>query len=609
MAAGADNAHRVFLVSLDGMSWQALQHDPATAPLKVLREMLQRGAHAEGMTAHFPSTTSNSHAALWTGAWGDVNGITTNSMPIAPRAAHTAFERLSGFYGTGLRAEPVWLTAARQGVPTVSFEATQSHPFLPDVVGTDPNVPLTIVNGYQTRQMAPELFLHRKDVKDERCEGAMPMSRRAPLCFAWQAGPVTMHGVLFARGSGYDAMAVSASGRTVTAQLAATESTSPEKRPLARFVSPGLYLASVPDSSPAVVYFRLFEATADGSDFFLYQTAIRELAVFRGGKADAAAVEEMLRATGGFLANGPSHPLNDPPFELGTPLWKGGNGTAERRYLEIAELLIRQDIVRAQWLVSRYQPRFFVGYLPQPDEFDHSWKGLASDPRYAPLRALGYALVNRGIAAFRQLAGPRDDLLFTSDHGMTGIDHYVRINAALEQAGLLRFDAQGKIDGAHTQAVHLNNCVLLNTADWKGGIVPLSDRAAVLAKAEAALAAVRDAETGRAPITHFYDSAADKARFGIGGENGADFCFDFAPGYTSSDAAGKELVFRPEPARGVHGLAPERPEMQAILIGEGPGLPRGAAWTGVRSIDLAPLVAHLLGIQPPKQATGKSPLP
>jgi len=63
-----------------------------------------------------------------------------------------------------------------------------------------------------------------------------------------------------------------------------------------------------------------------------------------------------------------------------------------------------------------------------------------------------------------------------------------------------------------------------------------------------------------------------------------------------------------EPARGMHGYLPGRPEMGAIFYALGRGIPRGRALGEVRAIDVAATVSRLLGIDPPLQSEGK-PIP
>ena len=107
---------RVFLISLDGLGYEAFHSDPAASELTAVRKIAAEGVEARGMTSHFPSTTANGHAAIWTGMWGDRNGISGNSMPALKRAEHTFLERVNGYRSDALRGQPLWVTAASSGL-------------------------------------------------------------------------------------------------------------------------------------------------------------------------------------------------------------------------------------------------------------------------------------------------------------------------------------------------------------------------------------------------------------------------------------------------------------------------------------------------------------
>ena len=56
---------------------------------------------------------------------------------------------------------------------------------------------------------------------------------------------------------------------------------------------------------------------------------------------------------------------------------------------------------------------------------------------------------------------------------------------------------------------------------------------------------------------------------------------------------------------GVHGYAPDHPDMAAIFYAMGRGIPAGARIDRVRAIDIAPTVSRLLGIDPPRHSEGR----
>ena len=55
---------------------------------------------------------------------------------------------------------------------------------------------------------------------------------------------------------------------------------------------------------------------------------------------------------------------------------------------------------------------------------------------------------------------------------------------------------------------------------------------------------------------------------------------------------------------GMHGYAPDHPDMGGILLALGRGVPAGTRLPAVRMIDVAPTVAKLLDIEPPEHSEG-----
>ena len=59
---------------------------------------------------------------------------------------------------------------------------------------------------------------------------------------------------------------------------------------------------------------------------------------------------------------------------------------------------------------------------------------------------------------------------------------------------------------------------------------------------------------------------------------------------------------------GMHGYLPEHPDMHAVFFALGRGIPAGSRPESVSTLDVAPTVTELLGIEPPRDAAGK-PIP
>jgi hypothetical protein len=541
-------AQRLVLVSFDGLGAQTFFEDPVAEELAVLKETARRGAAASGVQPAFPSTTANSHAALWTGCYGDVNHITANAPPLLPRAEHTAAERGNGFRAEQLAAETFWVAAARAGIPSVAHQPTQGYPLTR--FNSAPGA--VVVNGYQTKLLAPHALW--TPAAGRRMPDGSYLFEHGPATFRVIPGKKSVR-VMLASGK-----------RQVNVPYAPVETEPPRRRALARRFSEPLVLDS---PAPAALYFRLFELGDNG--FRLYVTPWHEL-------GSSVPLGRIFQEAGGFIGNGPTALLDKRLI-------------SEAEYLEGMELVIRQMTRHALWLERKFRPRLMQSYLPFPDEVDHMWlpAARAGDAQAREWRRWAYIAINRGAAEFARLAGGKQDyLLWVSDHGMAPVSRLVSVPAALRQAGL---------DG---RAVYLYHSILVNTTEWKGGAVPVSGRAQVVEEAHRALAAVPG-------IAAFFTPEQDGDRYGIGGPAGGDLYFDFAPGYGASAREADSVAADVRP-RGMHGFLPSRRDMQAILVMRGPRIAPGTQLGEIRIIDIAPLVAELLGFPAPPTFRGRAPL-
>ncbi|PYS96895.1 MAG: hypothetical protein DMF50_03000 [Acidobacteria bacterium] len=111
-------ADTVVLVSVDGMRWDY----PARAGASTLERMARQGASAGGLVPCFPSSTFPAHATLATGVFPDRHGILNNEFLDRERGDYRRDDDPSW-----LLAEPLWVTAERQGVRTAVFHWVLSY--------------------------------------------------------------------------------------------------------------------------------------------------------------------------------------------------------------------------------------------------------------------------------------------------------------------------------------------------------------------------------------------------------------------------------------------------------------------------------------------------
>jgi predicted AlkP superfamily phosphohydrolase/phosphomutase len=184
----------------------------------------------------------------------------------------------------------------------------------------------------------------------------------------------------------------------------------------------------------------------------------------------------------------------------------------------------------------------------------------------------------------------------------------VSLNIILEKAGLLAQTADHHIDLARTRICAppwSSYFLVINGTDRKQGIVPPSDREAVLRAATEALLAATDPLTGRHFVTGVF-RPDQTVGLGIGGPSAGDLYFDLTPGYEPTNQLTSDALWTwPSPiGSGAHGFWSLRAKMQAICFIGGAGVAPGLRLPGMRAIDFAPTLSLLLGIPAPRDARG-----
>jgi predicted AlkP superfamily pyrophosphatase or phosphodiesterase len=99
------------------LSWDGMRHDfPDRGEYPGLARMARDGARAAGLVPVYPSNTFPGHVSLATGTWPDRHGIVDNHF-----LARTRGEYRYEADADWLLAEPLWIAAERQGVPTATY--------------------------------------------------------------------------------------------------------------------------------------------------------------------------------------------------------------------------------------------------------------------------------------------------------------------------------------------------------------------------------------------------------------------------------------------------------------------------------------------------------
>jgi len=615
----AQPAHppKLVLISWDGAADWVVDRLLTEGQMPNLAALARRGATADHSLSTFPSKTAVAHATLWTGAWPGTTGITANRVPRSPAGEHTLLDNQRGFSSLALQAEPLYATAARAGRRVVLLSATHSHPAAPylealrrDQVSADH---LLTFSGFEHliapgRMFGPQAL----GVKSDDWEN-LPPHQGVPLELAFQLGDSTFYGLVYDSledpRAGLDRLLLRQGTRGTEAIAQAVLQPRPASDPPSGW-SPAFRIRQ--GDLQGGTFFRLFELAADGSRFALYQW---ETSGLRGAHSQQD-LEDYLGAYPAF---------HDDAFrryhrgQFGTPIPDGGDGTAEERLLEIVAHDTLQLTAGTRFGLTHWQPDLLWHYSPMGDSAGHTWMGIldAASPRHDP--ALAERLWPFYARVFQHLDAWLGDVLqqvddntlvaLVSDHGMEGSGQVVNTNHILEQAGLLVRGPGGRIDLERTKILgaEASFYLRLNTRSRKGGMVAPEERPAVLQQARRALLEAVDPRTG-----HWLFSRVllreELAAWGLDHGNAGDLYLDPMPGFypTPQRSVWTTQAF-PNAAwgAGTHGFRPVRRKMHAIFYLMGPGVLPGVKTPPTRHLDIAPTLAHLLGLPAPAQSQGK----
>lgn len=242
----------------------------------------------------------------------------------------------------------------------------------------------------------------------------------------------------------------------------------------------------------------------------------------------------------------------------------------------------------AQALLEMKRPDFSTIYLTALDHNQHIF-GPGTQQAKDVLKTLDTTL-GEIIQTARQV-NPKTVIFVVSDHGFAQVNHDVNLMGAFLQNGLIQYDAVSKKVTGWTA-----------TPWYSGGSAAImmkdpSDKA-TYDKVKAVLEQLRsNPELGIAAV---YEKPLIRQ---MGANPLAQFWVDFKLGYEMGTDPSAPLV-SPSKNKGMHGYSPTNPEMHATLIVSKPKKNSSTNLGTVDMRDIAPTIAHVLGV-PFKNTEGK----
>jgi predicted AlkP superfamily phosphohydrolase/phosphomutase len=625
------------LISFDGAQPGVIERLLKTGKLARnggFAKLISEGTKAEGMTMILPTVTATNHIALATGAYVEQTNIPANTFHDTEVGITTT---TSGF-GAPIGAETLWEAAKRQGkkVITIAFAGADGRG---DDRRGDKTLGFGVVDAFSViKSMNGSHF--DSDVGAGWNLGAQRCEFRKG-----NIGAVTANQVFFSSQS---------LGRVDVNVLACDSISDGQERYDTLFFDFDKDLANgfiaalrqgesapfaLPLTVPADAAFPDFARGQVGSWVKLLALAadLSTVRIYLGNMVHNVGypqsfIDEIDKSIGFW-------PAEPDFFNL-----ERGN-IDEETYMEQLERLA--DYLKNAMLLAIRNHKFdlLMGYQVQTDEAGHefslvdprqqSFEDTAKRERYAEYLERSYQIADRNLKEIIDAVKLKEtNVIAVSDHGMAPMHTFAFPNRILRAAGLLSVTATGSVDAATsmTNAVTVGGAtnIYINLQGREPtGIVPLEQYETVQQQIADAFKAIRDPVTNEHVFeiilkkpraedmlrtkSNFGDADAKKRRggerdFHAFGEDSGDVLVVAIPGYhldfNAGTASSIGSFFQPSTFFGQHGHDPRRPEMKAIFYAAGPRF-RRKTLNDVDAVDIAPTVAELLDIKPPRDAQGK----
>jgi predicted AlkP superfamily pyrophosphatase or phosphodiesterase len=246
----------------------------------------------------------------------------------------------------------------------------------------------------------------------------------------------------------------------------------------------------------------------------------------------------------------------------------------------------------AEWILEKKHPALLTLHLIALDHIEHE-TGPFSPEAVTVLEGIDAAIGGVWEAAERVAPG-HAFVAVVSDHGFARTDAQLNLFSAFRQAKLFDIDAKGKI------------------TDWRAMPWVTGGSAAIMLKdpTDAALRSqVKDLLTKIADdpangVDRVLDTEEVQAR---GGYPTAPFFVGLKPGWRTGSDADTPLLTKTK-AGGTHGELPDLPDLRASFFLVGPGVPAAKDLGVIDMRNIAPTLAHEVGLELPS-ADGTNVLP
>lgn len=541
------------------------------------------GVRAEYAQTIDPPLTAVAHNSISSGSYPTRTGITSNSFHVI---GDDFYWYRKGFEEPMDKAEPIWVTASRNGLTTAAV-------FFPGGTPSLGNQMADYTIGYGSQ----DAYSNQVKVALSNAAGweDTPESFNTPLTGSFTIQNV---GTIFL----YVIDSTNDSAINYDKVVLNTEM---------KGILPAVTLG-IADWGSLVLLKRAFA----GADFLVQEITPETVTLYHTGVTrNTASPADLLKA------------LNDKFgfFPAGGDYYALENGwISEENFIYQIEKQSLYSANVAAWVYSTYHPDLMLTWQDPFDAAGHQF--FMTDPRqlnYSPEVAEKYRRYYLQAAEIADHALSimlkafdlkKTTVLMVGDHGMAPIHSSLFVNTVLEQAGLLTLDSQNSVVLNQTKAfaiasggaVHIY--INLVGREKGGGTVSVEDFPEVQKQIIGIFSKLTDPETGELVFQRVL-AHSELEPLGLNHPNSGDVFAQANPGYQLDGWRGNDAVFAQADFYGQHGYDSTLPEMHAIFIAGGAGVKKsGELLPPIRVVDIAPTIAWLLSFSPADTVDG-SPIP
>jgi predicted AlkP superfamily pyrophosphatase or phosphodiesterase len=235
-------------------------------------------------------------------------------------------------------------------------------------------------------------------------------------------------------------------------------------------------------------------------------------------------------------------------------------------------------------VIRKHRPRLVLLHLVEADHVQHA-KGPRTPDAYWVCSYIDDRV--RDVVEAVDAAGLRDRTAFfiVSDHGFMGYTKSVNLNVRLKKEGLIRLEGD-KVASRQAFAVTQGGAAFVYVLDADRRAEIIARLKTIFAELEGVKAVFDEREFEK--LGHVPPSRDPRE---------PDLLLAPKDGYTFDGKTAGDAVVEEGPLKGVHGQLPDDPQMHAIFVASGAGIRPGARLGLVRSVDVAPTAARLLGLR------------